>query len=67
MDDEKLFIAHGSKDEVITIQTHQQTMDFLKTLNIDIKETVSDFGHTVPAEIIEGIVNWVEKNYISKK
>jgi len=50
-----------------TIQTHQQTMDFLKTLNIDIHETVSDFGHTVPAEIIEGIVNWVEKNYISKK
>ncbi len=67
MDDEKLFIAHGSKDEVITIQTHQQTMGFLKTLNIDIHETVSDFGHTVPAEIIEGIVNWVEKNYISKK
>jgi len=67
MDNEKLYISHGTKDDVINIETHRQTMGFLQTLKINIKETVNNFGHTVPNEIIDDIVSWIHANYITNK
>jgi len=65
-DNEKLYIAHGEKDEVIKIETHQKTMRFLESLDINIDETVNEFGHTVPTGIIDEIVDWIDKNFINK-
>ena len=64
---EKLFIGHGTQDNVISIETHNKTMQFLKKLNFSIKESVGQFGHTVPNKIIYDVVDWIRKNYLTKQ
>ena len=63
----KLFIGHGTQDNVISIETHNKTMQFLKKLNFSIKESVGQFGHTVPNKIIYDVVGWIRKNYLTKQ
>ena len=66
-ENEKLFIGHGTQDNVISIETHNKTMQFLKKLNFSIKESVGQFGHTVPNKIIYDVVDWIRKNYLTKQ
>jgi hypothetical protein len=42
-------------------------MQFLKKLNVSIKESVGQFGHTVPNKIIYDVVDWIRKNYLTKQ
>jgi|TARA_B100001750_G_scaffold243860_1_gene260002 phospholipase/carboxylesterase len=65
-DGEKLLIGHGEKDSVIDISAHRKALEFLRTLNIDVEEVVGSFGHTVPNEIIDKIIDWILKNYLKK-
>ncbi len=64
---EKLFIGHGTQDNVISIETHNKTMQFFKKLNVIIEESVDQFGHTVPNKIIYDVVGWIRKNYLTKQ
>ena len=65
-ENEKIFIGHGTQDNVISIETHNKTMQFLKKLNVSIEESVGQFGHTVPNKIIFDVVGWIRKNYLTK-
>ena len=56
-----IYVAHGSKDTTISIETHVKSMAFLKGKGINPYEFVDDCGHTISKAMIDNLTDWVYK------
>lgn len=57
----KIFIAHGTSDNVITFESYEKTISFLVPRCSDITRYVGDFGHTITKEVTAEMTNWISK------
>ena len=57
----RIFIAHGTYDNVITFESYEKTISFLEPRCSDITRYVGDFGHTITKEVTAEMTNWISK------
>lgn len=57
----EIYIAHGSNDTTITIDTHKRSVDFLKANNLTYSEFIDDCGHTISKDMINNLTEWMHK------
>ncbi|MBH43878.1 MAG: hypothetical protein CMD88_00260 [Gammaproteobacteria bacterium] len=55
-----VFLAHGTKDLTITIETHKKTLEFLNRKKINVNDFSSTFGHTITKEVISETSYWLK-------
>ena len=53
-----VFISHGSKDTTISIDTHNQSVNYLKDNSIILTEFVDNCGHTISKPMIDSLTDW---------
>ena len=56
-----VYIAHGSNDTTISIETHKRSIDFLKDNKLSYTEFIDDCGHTISKGIINNLTDWLYK------
>lgn len=61
-----VFISHGTRDQVITIDEARSTRDYLKTLNITPAYKEYDDVHTINRNMLNDLVIWL-KQQLHKK
>lgn len=54
-----IYIAHGSNDMTITIDTHKRSIDFLEDKKLSYTEFVDDCGHTISKTMINNLAEWM--------
>ena len=59
--DADIYVAHGSKDTTISIETHHKSVAFLKEKGLNMYEFVDDCGHTISKEMISNLTDWFYK------
>ena len=59
--DPDIYVAHGSKDTTISIETHHKSVAFLKEKGLNMYEFVDDCGHTISKEMISNLTGWFYK------
>ena len=59
--DADIYVAHGSKDTTISIETHHKSMAFLKEKGLNPHEFVDGCGHTISKEMISDLTDWFFK------
>ena len=59
--DADIYVAHGSKDTTISIETHHKSVAFLKEKGLNMYEFVDDCGHTISKEMISNLTVWLHK------
>ncbi len=59
--DSKIFIAHGTSDNVITFESYEKTISFLMPRCPSIDKYVGDFGHTITKEVTREMTDWIRK------
>ena len=59
--DADIYVAHGSKDTTISIETHHKSVAFLKEKGLNMHEFVDDCGHTISKEMISNLTDWFYK------
>ena len=58
----KIFMIHGSKDEVIPLEQMYESFDFLKKLDFEIKyKILENCGHSISAEGTSEGLNFIRK------
>lgn len=55
----KVFVAHGTKDEVITIARARQGVDLLRSLGLDVTYVEDDVAHKVGIEGTRALKAWL--------
>ena len=60
-EDAKIFIAHGTNDNVISFDSYEKTIQFLETKCKDIHKHEGDFGHTITKEVTAEMTDWISK------
>ena len=59
----KVFVAHGTADNIVNINDSQKSVEFLKSKKIEnISYTTYDVGHSFHPNEVKDILNWLEKN-----
>ena len=56
-----IFISHGNKDTTISIDTHNKSVNYLKSNDIEYIEFVDDCGHTISKPMISELTKWFYK------
>lgn len=56
-----IYVAHGSKDTTISIETHYKSMAFLKEKGLNAHEFIDGCGHTISKEMISNLTDWFFK------
>jgi len=59
--DAKIFIAHGTNDNVISFDSYEKTIQFLETKSKDIHKHEGNFGHTITKEVTAEMTDWISK------
>ena len=59
-----IFMAHGSFDSVITLDTCKVSLDLLGSLHLPVQWHEYPMGHTVSAQEITDIDHWMQQNVI---
>ena len=59
--DADIYVAHGSKDTTISIETHHKSMAFLKEKGLNPHEFIDGCGHTISKEMISNLTDWFFK------
>ena len=58
----KIYMIHGSKDEVIPLEQMYESFDFLKKLDFEIKyKILENCGHSISAEGTSEGLNFIRK------
>ena len=57
--DKDIYIAHGSSDTTISIETHKKSIHFLKENGVDFYEFTDDCGHTISKAMINDLTEWL--------
>ncbi len=57
----KIFIAHGKSDNVISFETYEKTVYFLESRCNHICKYEGDFGHTITKEVTAEMTDWISK------
>jgi phospholipase/carboxylesterase len=60
-----IFVAHGTRDEVVPIQQGRNTRAILAELPVDLTYREYDMGHEISAESIDDIMRWL-KNQLDR-
>jgi phospholipase/carboxylesterase len=60
-----IFIAHGTRDEVLPIQYARNTRENLSEFPVDLTYREYDMGHEISAESIDDIMRWL-KNQLDR-
>ncbi len=58
----KMFVSHGSQDQVIPVQWARQAPDFLKNLGIEVTYKEYPIGHGVSPQNFRDLINWLNAN-----
>ncbi|MCD6326594.1 hypothetical protein J7M28_03425 [bacterium] len=61
MNDLRIFIAHGSKDEMVKFEEGTKARDILKKLGYDVKFYEFDGAHAVPKEALLEVQKWMSQ------
>ena len=56
-----LYLAHGSKDMTISIETHHKSIAFLKEKKLEPEVFIDDCGHTISKAMISDLTGWFLK------
>ena len=56
--DVNVFISHGDKDSTISIETHMESIQYLKDNSVEYTEFIDDCGHTISKPMIDSLTNW---------
>lgn len=54
-----VFLAHGTKDEIITISRFERSQKYLENLGCAITSTVEDIGHKVGVSGMRQLATWI--------
>ena len=55
----EIYIAHGSSDTTISLDTHTKSVSFLKDKGFNPTEFVDDCGHTISKGMIGNLTEWL--------
>ncbi|MEL1242095.1 alpha/beta hydrolase [Flavobacterium flavipallidum] len=61
----KVFIAHGSQDNVLQIQYAYDAFDYLKTKGIAPEFNEYNEDHTINSSMLANVKNWLKKEYLT--
>ena len=56
----KIFISHGTKDNVLPVQNAREAAAFLKTLNINFSYKEYPEEHTISNEMFNDLLQWLK-------
>ena len=56
-----VYIAHGTSDTTITIETHKKSIHFLRENGVGFYEFTDDCGHTISKSMISSLTKWLYK------
>ena len=59
--EKEIYIAHGSKDTTISIDTHKKSIQYLEERKISFTEFIDDCGHTISKSMITDLSTWLNK------
>tara|TARA_B100000035_G_C20987032_1_gene548304 strand:- start:48 stop:668 length:621 start_codon:yes stop_codon:yes gene_type:complete len=59
--EKELFIAHGTSDTTISIETHKKSIQFLDENGVGYHEFIDDCGHTISKSMISNLSEWLYK------
>ena len=59
--EKEIYIAHGSKDTTISIDTHKKSIQYLEERKIAFTEFIDDCGHTISKAMITDLSSWLYK------
>ena len=60
-EDAEIFIAHGTKDNVITFASYEKTIDFLQSRCSNVRKYVDEFGHTITKDVTAAMTDWISE------
>ncbi|NBL63982.1 alpha/beta fold hydrolase [Flavobacterium sp. NST-5] len=58
----KMFVSHGSQDQVIPVEWARQAPDFLQKLGVDVTYKEYPIGHGVSPQNFRDLLNWLNAN-----
>jgi len=61
LQDMKVFISHGTNDQVLSIEYARKSLAYLKTLNLHPIYKEYSEGHGINNEMFKDLVNWLNK------
>ncbi len=61
LQDMKVFISHGTNDQVLSIEYARKSLAYLKTLNLHPIYKEYSEGHGINNEMFKDLVNWLKK------
>jgi len=59
--DKSIYIAHGTSDTTISIDTHAKSIQYLNENNFNFTEFTDDCGHTISKAMISNLTDWLFK------
>lgn len=57
--DAQIYIAHGNKDTTISIDTHNKSVEFLRSNGCNLEQFVDECGHTISKKMIDSLSTWM--------
>lgn len=57
----KVFMSHGTEDEVLQINYAREALTFLKTKQVPVTYKEYHAGHTITKEMLSDVINWLSR------
>ena len=58
--DQRVFIAHGLHDQMVSMDSARRTREFLDAENYSLSYNEYSMGHEIPVEVLRDMVPWME-------